>query len=707
MSFRVPVLETFSWQKQVKDILAAPPANPSKGDRYIVADVPSGDWSTAGAAKKIAWYDGSEWKYDAASLGWFTLNEASGEFIYFDGTKWDKMYANQIKVDASQFSVQIPSTADMTLQELLVWMDANFGGPGPLGTPSDGSFADGLLEWNSQTRINDALDDTNEILLELAPAQANTLAGTTLANNRTLYSGKLPSGLDADTWYQDGKAAGDTVTNVINQSSVTLTSASPSDTFSKADEGFLIGRKRAGAGSLTQYAKINIGANFVEGVPGVSPRPSIQDLNAWKVAQKAGFECVDCDTPDVANTGLCVISKGNDKLVITDVRKYNNFNKWQKGNANMQFTSLEAGYHEFQMEHNVRSAARATAITKLFYDNNTDALTFQVSPTLVEVSTGKLRYLSGIPYYTDATGGNSGSGSGAAQLRVQFTGANVFKNIYRSDKIADYTVAGLSGTVSKAQATTPNVNDVFAVDDTFSINAANVYSLNSIVSATLYHPFKSNAAASSATENRYVNTYSLTRSTDTIEYFTDEQYRLPAGIDLSVAPAANGSTMKNQWDSTAVIANGNALVHNQQVKYPAGNYSTGILPAGGPNYAAGFTGDQVYLRAFNVGTAKNNFNLTLTNLVNADVGAKGAGNINVEIKLPGVSGWLDAGSAFMSGSFTGVDGNGCRTAQAGAVWTLTSGVLSTTASNGWVVVRITFRSSSAKSVNANMSLVAI
>lgn len=709
MSFRVPVLETFNWQKQVKGILSDPPANPSKGDRYIVTATPTGTWFDAGAANKIAWFD-TEWKYDTATLGWFTLNESNGEFIYFNGTKWDKMYANQIKIDASQFTVQIPSNNDMTLQELLVWMDANFGGPGPLGTPTDGTYSDGLLDWNANTKVNDALDDTNEILLELAPPQANTLANTSLVNNRTLYSGKLPAGLDSDFWYQDGKVAGDSVTNVINNASITLTTASQTDTFSKGDEGVLIARKRSGSAILNQFAKINMGANFVEGVPGVSPRPAVQDLNTWKLKEKVGFLCADCSTPDAANTGFCAVTNGSDKLVITDVRKYNDFNKWQKANANMQFTALEAGYHEFQMEHNVSGTSRVTATTKLFYDNNADALTYQAVPTITEIDSGKLRYLSGIPYYSDATSGNASIGSGAAQLRLQFVGANCFKNIYRSDKIADYTLPGLTGTISKVQSTTPNVADVFTVDDTFSINAANIYSINSRASAILFHPFKTQAAAQSPSENRYVNTYPLTRSTTTVEYFTDEQYRLPVDFNLTAVLAADGSTVRNQWDSTLSLVNGNALVHNQQVKYPSGDYSTGILPSGGPSYAAGFTGDQVYLRGFNVGTAKNNFRLTLSNLILADVAAKGTGNINVEIKLPGASDWLDVGTSYSAALFqgnNGIDGDGCRVSQSGAAWDITAGTLSTTTSNGWVMVRITFRNSSAKSVNANMSLVAI
>ena len=63
--FRVPVLEKFEFQQKVKDKdLATPPVTPApvKGDRYIVAVSTTRAW--LGQEKKIAWFEGVNWKFD-------------------------------------------------------------------------------------------------------------------------------------------------------------------------------------------------------------------------------------------------------------------------------------------------------------------------------------------------------------------------------------------------------------------------------------------------------------------------------------------------------------------------------------------------------------------------------------------------------------------------------------------------------------------
>ena len=95
-SYRVPVLQDFSWQPPVSDKdLTAAPGSPTKGDRYIVGGSATGDWATHDGS--IAWYDGAAWQFDAPSDGWqvYVVDEACN--YRFDGAAWDKESITQLE----------------------------------------------------------------------------------------------------------------------------------------------------------------------------------------------------------------------------------------------------------------------------------------------------------------------------------------------------------------------------------------------------------------------------------------------------------------------------------------------------------------------------------------------------------------------------------------------------------------------------------
>ena len=70
MSFRVPVLETYLWQPQVRAIINNPTeVTFAKGDRFIVGSTPAAGSVFEGHANAIAWYDGTEWKFEATGQG--------------------------------------------------------------------------------------------------------------------------------------------------------------------------------------------------------------------------------------------------------------------------------------------------------------------------------------------------------------------------------------------------------------------------------------------------------------------------------------------------------------------------------------------------------------------------------------------------------------------------------------------------------------
>ncbi len=80
---RVPVLETFEFQKAILDKdLSTPPVAPVEGDRYIVAGVATGDFT--GKEKNIAWYNGLIWKFDAPKKGMLLWVDDEGVFYFYN-----------------------------------------------------------------------------------------------------------------------------------------------------------------------------------------------------------------------------------------------------------------------------------------------------------------------------------------------------------------------------------------------------------------------------------------------------------------------------------------------------------------------------------------------------------------------------------------------------------------------------------------------
>ena len=127
-----------------------------------------------------------------------------------------------------------------------------------LGTPTDSSWEDALLDWTSSTTVCEALDETNEILFYLAPTGPMSLNANDLVSSLSFYTGYL-SDLNAN--YPSGYPAGSQYTRIIQNSQLPFNITSPSSTtrFDKADQGILEAYKNS---SLID--SFNLGSSFNE-----------------------------------------------------------------------------------------------------------------------------------------------------------------------------------------------------------------------------------------------------------------------------------------------------------------------------------------------------------------------------------------------------------------------------------------------------------
>jgi hypothetical protein len=166
----------------------------------------------------------------------------------------------------------------------------------------------------------------------------------------------------------------------------------------------------------------------------------------------------------------------------------------------------------------------------------------------------------------------------------------------------------------------------------------------------------------------------------------DENYRFRLTTDFSVIPPS----VTGDWTSSTALSNGNAQLYDSKWTYPAINFTSGYLPVqgGGVNYST-FSGDQVVVWGKIIGLSHSSMQIVFTGLSVTDISADGTGNLNLDVRLPSETGWLDAGRAFG-------DGNGCQLGtSSGSTLNLSFGTKTSSNSNGIVFIRATLRNSSA------------
>jgi hypothetical protein len=453
----------------------------------------------------------------------------------------------------------------------------------PLGTPTDGSLTDGIHAWTTATLVTDALDDCNETLSYLAPADAGSLTGALTMSGTTKYAGYLSAG---NTNYKTGEGAGTSVAYIINDPTFTLTSPSTTTAFNKSDEGTTNWYKAVGTAA---YGAVS---------------DSVDNAASFDSANRGGTQT---NTP--WTTG---------QISVTSVGWYNGFPKWQKGNAVITVTAaqLSQGYNKIKMTREGGFTTQLTSDYEVFYDNDVGANPSVGTVTVAE-NTPANRKMSGVNFYTRGS-----------TFNVSVVGSNCFDNTYAQyPLVITSSSSNCMGNASVApnDATVSDVSNPPAIDETMTVTnkvitvpSSSVRSINAQVTVTPSDPFASYTAGTSASANRLVDAYlnsASGTSTDIAEYFDTEWYRMLSNFDIdSVSYSAGGA---GGWDSTVSLVSGTTgydglQVINGAIQYPSANYTSGYLPAGSQVDYSGASGSRVYIRYFYVGTGKQNFTWTVT-----------------------------------------------------------------------------------------------
>ena len=347
---------------------------------------------------------------------------------------------------------------------------------------------------------------------------------------------------------------------------------------------------------------------------------------------------------------------------------------------------LESGYNELACSHTVGADVFTSASGFVWFD---DGFVPAAPEATVELVSEVLNTTSGIPHF--------GAGTVLSFTTPAIVG--VFNNTYNIDgsfanltgpAILPITIGISSPNVSGVSSPIPDISDspnlegfrVTLTEPTAQVAASWDLGLTTPRGNSALTPTMSSASIN-------INTYPG-RSTGLTEYFTDEHYRLSCmgagpyptfnlGESWTVADLV---AYHNAVDWFAPVATSELILLGGALQYANMNLS-GCSPEG-PNYA-NRSGWQGYTRYWEV-DPKSNLVIVLPPSILSAPG------LTLQLKLPGVTGWLNPLSPYMGGTPM-ANGDGCLVGVTSEVdgWLnipITLGFNSTSMSNNTVITRL-------------------
>lgn len=534
-----------------------------------------------------------------------------------------------------------------------------------LGNPSDTSWNDGYIPLSASMTTADAIDGLNEALLQFIPDPPRPLSSSSLVPNIEMYSGYVSADNSNIETYP-----GDYVDYIIYERSFDLTI--DKEEFSDADNGLL---ELYMNGSLLD--SFDLAGAFVE-----DNRNGSQILG--KYGSVAGGAAKNVGSISFAG-GLRMSTNSN--IHIMSVKEYNDFSGYQVGNILIKIfnQNVRDGYNSVVIHHKLGNSVRMSETFKFFMDDSSSHPSFIGTQTLTPQPISSQKYLSGVRYFSIGD-----------EFRVKVNISNLFFRAYVDTpftyemvgmkvKEIDYDDAAIEGVSS-----IPKINDIIEYDDTLKIDKYNEYSIDSRGLIRTYTPIGEKDSYSYESLNIMINTYT-NGSTNLIEYFHDETFRLPSGDYDTLPPARSGA-----WDSTQPLTINDAIIFDKKLQYANIDFSD-YLPSQAVNYSL-YDQEQYYFRSFYKPVPRNNGKIIMGGIHYHYLKNS---KIIIDIKLPMQTGWLSLNNYYDVSDFTGADGDGCLVDYDDEehAFYYSSGTFSTANSGYLVIMRITFLNSTSSPVS--------
>lgn len=558
----------------------------------------------------------------------------------------------------------------------------------PIGIPSDGSYSDGLVTLSGNTTIADAIDALNEQLLfccnsGVVPEFASHL-GTTdgntngLLQNPSFTTGRVSSPSSPGVPFYTGGWDDDTNRDITDSSNLTWQlQGGEKITDLHTGDIQVVYSNQAGVIS-TETLTLDGSVNNQSSLP--SGYVTVNNLSNNPGA------------PTIIE-GFITISIPNDSLL--------------GGGSN-------SGKLDVMATHTVSSGNVYSQTVSYFRDGSSSP---SFTDQSVSLGTYFSKYLSGLEFISSSGGNNS-------ELVFVIESPDIWSDSYRADPllvnssnygIPNFTVSYNSSDVTKNGG--PSVapfgyNEDFVFSGTREITSDVVNpdedGIFLSISSQLRDPFNiTNGPAFSGNPPILINTFSNT-STDLLENFTDENYRLISGT-TSIAGLSGSNRGVREWNSQESLITASGLqVINGALVFPQDDWSN-YQPISNPDYSVipGQVGPNGlnYFRQFASSIGRTNGVIRVEGMselerlnkqILIDLRVVGPHIIGNPTQGPGNlgTGWLSLNEDFNFGSFSGDDGDGCFVTTGGFSapnFEFTLGGFSTAlAENLAVEVRITY-----------------
>jgi len=164
-NYRVPVLEKFTWQEPVADIVSEPVGGETKGARYLVSATPTALGDFDGQANKVAWFDGTDWLFDTPTEGWRLFVKDVDSFYWHNGTGWtDELVVGDLTINGD---IETTTEADWDLIDNKATA-LSFDTAGMTGHMLNFDTRDGaeVLSTDATLATNGVLDINNNVDME-------------------------------------------------------------------------------------------------------------------------------------------------------------------------------------------------------------------------------------------------------------------------------------------------------------------------------------------------------------------------------------------------------------------------------------------------------------------------------------------------------------------------------------------------------------
>lgn len=168
---------------------AAPPGDPRDGDRYLVAEATTGDWT--GFDSQIASVQDGAWAFYPPQVGWVTWDEETSQLKAFDGSGWIAAGGSGAAGDPEMLGINASANAVNRLAVASAASLFNHEGAGhqvKINKASETDTASILFQTNWSGRAEIGLTGSDDFLLKTSP-DGETFAPTILARPSNGYVG--------------------------------------------------------------------------------------------------------------------------------------------------------------------------------------------------------------------------------------------------------------------------------------------------------------------------------------------------------------------------------------------------------------------------------------------------------------------------------------------------------------------------------------